>query len=124
MQETEATTITSRRMRSDEVRGVAQPVDLVVDGRVLLDVGVRRREVGLGLVVVVVGDEELDPVLGEELPQLGGELGGQRLVGLDDEGGPLDLLDHPGDGRRLARAGDALQGLVAVAPLHARGQRR
>ena len=103
-------------------RGVAEAVDLVVDGRVLLYVGVRRREVGLGLVVVVVGDEELDPVLREEVPQLRGELGGQRLVRLDDQRRPLDLLDHPGDGGRLARAGDALQRLVAVAAPHARRQ--
>jgi hypothetical protein len=46
---------------------VAQPVDLVVDRRVLLDVGVARGHVGLGLVVVVVADEVLDPVVGEEL---------------------------------------------------------
>ena len=42
---------------------VAQPVDLVVDRRVLLDVGVARRDVRLGLVVVVVADEVLDPVV-------------------------------------------------------------
>ena len=102
--------------------GVAQPVDLVVDRRVLLDVGVGGREVGLGLVVVVVGDEELDPVLGEELAQLRGELGGQGLVGLDDQGRALGRLDGPGDGGRLAAAGDALEGLVAVAPAHALGQ--
>ena len=35
-------------------RGVAQPVDLLVDRRVLLDVEVLARDVGLGLVVVVV----------------------------------------------------------------------
>ncbi len=105
-------------------RGVAEPVDLVVDRRVLLDVGVRRRQVRLGLVVVVVGDEELDPVLREELAQLRGELGGQRLVRLDDERGPLDLLDHPGDGGRLARPGDALERLVAVAAADALGQGR
>ena len=103
---------------------MAEPVDLVVDGRVLLDVGVRRRQVRLGLVVVVVGDEELDPVLREELTQLRGQLGGQRLVRLDDERGPLDLLDHPGDGGRLARAGDALQRLVAVAAADPVGQGR
>jgi hypothetical protein len=34
--------------------GVAELVDLVVDRRVLLDVGVGRRKIGLGLVVVVV----------------------------------------------------------------------
>ena len=104
-------------------RGVPEPVDLVVDGRVLLDVGVRRGQVRLGLVVVVVADEELDPVLREQVAQLRGELGGERLVGLDDEGRALHLLDHPGDGRRLARAGDALEGLVAVAARDPVGQR-
>ena len=103
--------------------GVAEAVDLVVDGRVLLYVGVGRGEVGLGLVVVVVRDEELDPVLREQVPQLRGELGGQGLVRLDDERGPLDLFDHPGDGGRLPRAGDALEGLVAVAPLRAFDER-
>ena len=102
--------------------GVAQAVDLVVDRRVLLYVGVRSREVGLRLVVVVVGDEELDPVLGKEVTQLGGELGGQGLVGLDDEGRALGLLDHPGDGGRLAGPGDALQRLIAVAAGDAKGQ--
>ena len=44
-----------------------QSVDVVVPGRVLLDVEVSLRDVGLGLVVVVVGDEVLDGVVGEEL---------------------------------------------------------
>ena len=44
---------------------MAEPIDLVVDRRVLLDVGVRRGHVGLGLVVVVVADEVLDPVVGK-----------------------------------------------------------
>ena len=101
-----------------------QAVDLVIDRRVLLDVGVGRREVRLGLVVVVVRDEELDPVLGEQVPQLGGELGRQGLVRLDDEGGALDLFDHPGDRCRLPGACDALEGLVPVpsfGSLHERG---
>ena len=59
---------------------VAQPVDLVVDRAVLLDVRVGRREVRLGLVVVVVGDEVLDPVLREQLAELGRELRGEGLV--------------------------------------------
>ena len=41
--DTEATTITSRRVSSADGGRVAQPVDLVVDRRVLLDVGVARR---------------------------------------------------------------------------------
>src|SRR5207249_4444194 len=39
------------------------------------------------------------------------------------EGGPLHLLDRPGHGGALARAGDAEQGLEAVAPVDALGQR-
>src|SRR5262249_60189562 len=67
---------------------VAHPLDLVVDERVLLDVRVRGRDVGRGLVVVVVADEVLDRVPGEELLELSVELGGQGLVVGDDQGGP------------------------------------
>ncbi len=95
-------------------RRVAQPVDLVVDRRVLLDVGVRGRQVRLGLVVVVVRDEVLDPVVREELPELPGQLGRERLVRGDDERRPLGLLDRPGDGRALPGPGDAEQCLVAL----------
>src|SRR5690349_23970102 len=41
-------------------------LDVVVDRRVLLDVEVARRDVGLGLVIVVIGDEVLDRVLRSE----------------------------------------------------------
>ena len=47
-------------------RRVAHAVDLLVDRGVLLDIGVGARHVGFGLVVVVVGDEILDRVVGEE----------------------------------------------------------
>ena len=97
-------------------RRVAQPVYLVVDRRVLLDVGVRRREVGLGLVVVVVGDEVLDPVVGEEAAELSGELCRERLVGREHKRGTLHLLDGPGDRGALAAPGYAEQGLEAVPP--------
>ena len=48
-------------------RGVAEPVDVVVPRGVLLDIEVGLRDVRLGLVVVVVGDEVLDGVRREEL---------------------------------------------------------
>ena len=102
---------------------VAQPVDLVVDRAVLLDVRVGRRDVRLGLVVVVVGDEVLDPVLREELPELGGQLRGERLVGRHHQRGPLRLRDHVGDREALPRAGDAEQRLELVAVRRARRPR-
>ena len=98
-------------------RGVPQPLDLLVDRGVLLDVGVGLGDVGLGLVVVVVGDEVLDRVVGEEHAQLVGELRGQGLVGLHHQDRPLHLLGHPGHGRGLAGAGRAEQHDVLLAPV-------
>ena len=99
---------------------MAEPVDLVVDRRVLLDVEVLLGNVGLGLVVVVVGDEVLDHVLGEELAELVAELGRERLVVGDHQRRALHPLDHPGHRERLPGAGAAEQGdelLARVEPL-------
>ncbi len=104
-------------------RGVAEPVDVVVPRAVLLDVEVGLRDVRLGLVVVVVGDEVLDRVVREELAELVAELRGERLVVRDHERGAPDLLDDPGHRRRLAGAGRAEQRLVPRArrePTHDR----
>ena len=77
-------------------RGVAHAVDLLVDRRFLLDVGVGARHVGFGLVVVVVGDEVLDRVVGEEALELAVELGRQGLVGREDQGRALRAPRSPG----------------------------
>ena len=98
-------------------RGVAQPVDLVVDGRVLLDVGVRRRDVRLGLVVVVVAHEELDRVVREHLAELRGQLRRQGLVGGHDERRTSEALDHRPHRRGLPGAGRAEERGEPVAAL-------
>ena len=87
--------------------GVAQPVDLLVDRRVLLDVQVPRRDVRLGLVVVVVGDEVLDRVRREVRPELVAQLRGERLVVGHDQRRALDGLDRRRHRHRLAGAGGA-----------------
>src|SRR5216683_2074558 len=66
---------------------VPQPVHLVVDRGVLLDVGVGLRNVGFRLVVVVIRDEVLDGVAREHLTQFVGELGREGLVGQHDQRG-------------------------------------
>ena len=104
-------------------RGEAVALDLLVDGGVLLDVGVRLRDVRLGLVVVVVADEVLDGVLGEEALQFGEELRGERLVVGEDERGAVPALDEVRHRERLAAAGDALEDeavLAAREPAHER----
>ena len=123
MQETEATMTTSRRREQVRGRGVAQPVDVVVARAVLLDVEVGLGDVGLGLVVVVVGDEVLDRVGREELAELVAELRRERLVVGDHERRPADLLDDPGHRRGLAGAGRAEQRLVALARREPGGER-
>ena len=100
----------------ERVRGAeAEAVDLVVDGRFLGDVGVRGGDEGFGLVVVVVADEVLDGVAGEEAAEFLVELGGQGLVVGDDQDRPVDPGDEVGHGEGLAGAGDALEDLVAGA---------
>ena len=95
--------------------GQAEPLDLLVDRGVLLDVDVALGDVGFGLVVVVIADEVADGVVREELLELAVELGGERLVVRHDQRGPPVLGDHVGHRERLARAGDAQQRLVALA---------
>src|SRR5215218_9541576 len=101
-------------------RRVPQTVDVLVDLGVLLDKGVRARDVSLGLVVVVVADEVLDGVVGEELGELAGKLRGERLVVRDDERRTTGLLNNAGHSMGLPRTGDAEQGLR----LHTRVQAR
>ena len=114
MHDTLATMITSRRSNRAWV-AAPQPVDLVVPGRVLLDVGVAPGQVRLGLVVVEVTDEVLDGVVREELAELGVQLGRERLVVGQDQRRLVVLGDRPRQRRRLAGAGRAEQDLITQA---------
>ncbi len=101
---------------------MAQLLHLLVDGGVLLDEGVGRGDVGLGLVVVVVADEVHHRVVREELLQLAGQLGRERLVRRHDQRGLLHGLDGLRHRERLARARHAQKRLVAQALLDPAGQ--
>src|SRR5580704_3511354 len=92
--------------------GKAQFIQLLVDGGFLLDVQITGRDVGLGLVVVVVGDEILDCIARKELLEFVKELRSERLIVSQDERRAIGLLDDLGHGEGLARAGNAEQGLV------------
>jgi len=93
-------------------RLVAELLDLLVDGGVLLDERVGLRDVGLGLVVVVVRDEVDDGVVGEEPLHLGCHLCGERLVRLHDERGTIELLYGLCHREGLSRARDPHERLV------------
>ena len=100
-----------QRLRGRE----AHLLHVLVDRGVLLDVGVGRGDVRLGLVVVVVGDEVLDRVAGEEFAHLAVELGREGLVGREHQGRPLNGANDVGDGEGLSGPGHPEQGLVREA---------
>ena len=64
---------------------MAQAVDLVVDGAVLFNIGIRGGNVGLRLVVVVVGDKILHGILREKAAHLSTNLACQRFVRLQNQ---------------------------------------
>jgi hypothetical protein len=91
----DADTVATTRQSSLQQRlggGQAHLLDVLVDRGVLLDEGVGGRHVGLGLVVVVVGDEVLDRVVREELAELAVQLRGQGLVVGHDDRRALQFL--------------------------------
>ena len=106
--------------------GGRQPhlLNVLIDGGVFFDKGIGRRYVGLRLVVIVVGDEVLHCVIGEELLELAIELRRQGLVMGHDDGWPLDLLNHIGNGESLARTGYPEQGLMGKPGFNAVNQSR
>ena len=88
---------------------------LVVDAQVLLNVGVARRDVGFGLVVVVVADEVLHGVGREEGLEFAVELGREGLVVAEYQGRTLQALYDVGHREGLARTCHAEQRDVAHA---------
>ncbi len=76
------------------------------------------RDVGLRLVIVVVGDKILHRVVREELLELRVELGSQGLVVRHHKRGSLQLLDDVCHGEGLARAGCTQEHLVSHAAIH------
>ena len=81
--------------------------NLVVDGEVFLDVGVGGRQIGLRLIVVVVGDVIFHSVLGEESLHLLIELCGERLVVTQYQRRLSHVGDDVGNGEGFTRTGNA-----------------
>ena len=84
----------------------AELLDLGIDGHILLDIGIGGGDIGFGLVVIVVGDEVLDSIVGEERLELGIELGCQGLVVTQYQRGLAEASDDVGSGEGLPRPRD------------------
>ena len=97
-------------------------INRIVDRGIFRDVGVGLREIGLGLVVIVVAHEILDRVMGEELPEFLIQLSSQCLVVDQHQRGFLGSLDQVRHREGLAGAGHPQQCLMLPAGLHPGGE--
>ena len=72
------------------------------------------RDIGFGLIIVVVADEVPDGVVWEKVLELAIELRGECLVMRENEGGASKPGDDVGHRERLARTRDTEKGLVLL----------
>ena len=94
---------------------MTQAIDLSVNLCLLLDVGIRVRDVRLWLVVVVVGDKVMHRVLRKEFAILLCELGSERFVMRKHQGWLIEICDDVCRGEGLARTRNAEQRLMLKA---------
>ena len=76
--------------------GVAQALDIFIDGGVFFNVGIGLRDVGFRLVVVVVADKIFNGIIGQQLPEFVGQLRSEGFIRGHDEGRPLHFFNKPG----------------------------
>ena len=100
----------------------AQFLNLVVDAEVLLYVSVRGGDVGLRLVVVVVGYEVFYGIVGEEGLELAIQLRRERLVVAQDERRTLQVGNDVCHGEGLSGAGDTEQSDITNALVQSVGE--
>jgi len=96
---------------------VAHPVDRFIDRAFFLDIEIAPRNIGLWLVIVIVGDEVLDRIIREEGFEFSIELRRQSFIRREDQSRSLGRFDDLGHGKGLAGSGRAEQDLVALALL-------
>ena len=106
--------ITSFLDNKDVVAANRQAFDLLVDIGLFFDVEVVPGDIGLRLVVIVIGDKICHCVFRKEFLELRIKLGDQGLVMGDDQGGFVDVLDDVRHSKGLAGTGGTQQNLVLI----------
>ena len=97
---------------------MAHPVDCFVYRAFLFDIGIRPRNIGFRLVIIIIRHEIFDGVVRKEILELAIKLRRQNLVWRQDQGGPLQFFNHLGHREGLARSGHPEQHLIALLVAH------
>ena len=103
---------------------MAQLIDLFVDQRVLFDIKILARNVCLGLVIIIIGNEIFHGILREKTPHFGADLCRKRFIRLDDQRRTVALCNDICHGEGFAGAGYAEQHLVSQLCFHPFGKQR
>ena len=80
---------------------MSQPIDLLIDGRVLFNVGISVGNISLRLIVIVVGDKVLHGIFRKKLPEFRAKLGSQGLVVSQHQGGSVHVGNDVCHGKGL-----------------------
>ena len=96
-------------------RRQTQLIDLIIDGRILGNIGIRRRYIRLRLIIIVIGDKIFHCVLWEKFLHFPVKLSRQCFVMRNDQCWLVQRLDHIRHGKGLTRTGDTQEGLELIA---------
>ena len=98
------------------------PVYRLVYRAFLLDIGIRPRDIGFGLVIIIIRDKIFDGIVREKILELAVKLRRQDLVGRQDQGRPLQIFDHLGHGEGFSRPSNPEQHLITLVVAHSGDQ--
>ena len=59
---------------------MAQFIDFIIDGGIFFDIGIGCRDIGFGLIIIVIGDEIFHGVFREKFFKFGAKLRRQSFV--------------------------------------------
>ena len=102
--------------------GEPELVQLVIDGGFFFYINVAGRDVGLGLIVVIIRNEILNCIVRKELLKFMIELRSQSFVVRQDQRRAIELLNHLSHSVGLARTSYSEQHLVLLAGINAMGE--
>jgi hypothetical protein len=91
---------------------VAKPVYVLIDLSVFLYVGIGRRNIRFGYVVVVVAHEIMDGVLGKKLFELSVKLGGKGFIMGYNQGRASYISNYVSDCKCFSASGNSKEHLI------------
>ena len=114
---------TGNRSHNDDIlplgqsrrRRKAQLIDLIIDGRILRNIGIRLRYISFRLIIVVVGYEIFYRIFREKFLHLSIKLSSKRLIMGNDQSRLVQRLNDVRHSKRLAGTGDAKKRLKLIA---------